>query len=873
MKLLRIPVFGLLLLLVLAGNSFGQCGPTKSPTDSVYTVSVTGAQGDTINVPIYVLNDTTIASFQIYLEYDSSLIKPVWVADTVFVDSNSVPTDTLIFYDFTQTARVTTSPEFTLQVINDLDFPVPDSANWDRIKVLGLAGLPGLGDPVAVAVASGAGVIMNVPFVINPGAPQNSQTTINDYVEPIFIIDSLGGIIEVGCQYAKYTDTSGLLDIRFRTGSGTVTFDSNFVAAPVPVINSFTASPGSILSGQSSSLSWSVTGADSVFISPLSIWFQPAVTSTSVSPTSSTNYLLTARNSGGDATASATVTVTQPGGNTPPTISLSPATTTYVVDQGQTVSFSVTATDSITDNITLTANSLSANMTFSPSNPVLGTGSVTGTFSFTPDITQSGAFSASFTAVDNGGLSSNTAVVNITVNALQFDVIQTTSADGQQPVGGLKAATGIYFPVNLVSTQTVYGIQFDLLYDANYFTVDSFVTTGRTAGYTIYDNLGQTSGRVRVVTFGLANEPIVTVADTTAIVYAVMSVDPSALPGDYPVTIDSGWESVNPDPEFPSLELVTQSGIVQVDNLGDVNLDKRVDVADLVNIVSRIIGTYSLSFRQSATADVIANDTINVFDLVGVVNLVFGLPINPAPGAALFPDWATVSLDYDDLLVGSSDVMTVRSELPTEVAGVELTVAYNASAVRLGQPRLAADADHMILSHRDNGQGQMKILMHFKNPFRDDAMIHSGLADLIEIPVTALRTVQSGDRSKIRLTQALLSTESAASVAVEGFGGRVLPQSFALNQNYPNPFNPSTTVEFVLGSDDGSLNDRDVTLEVFNILGQSVKTLVDEPLSPGLYQYEWTGSDSHGRQVATGIYLYRLRVGNDIQTKKMLLLK
>ncbi len=95
----------------------------------------------------------------------------------------------------------------------------------------------------------------------------------------------------------------------------------------------------------------------------------------------------------------------------------------------------------------------------------------------------------------------------------------------------------------------------------------------------------------------------------------------------------------------------------------------------------------------------------------------------------------------------------------------------------------------------------------------------------------------------------------------------VQPCVFHLGNNYPNPFNPGTTIDY-------SLDHRaSVKIEVFNLLGQRVRTLVDESRPAGLYQVQWDGADDYGKTVSTGVYLYRLTADDVVQTKKMLLLK
>ena len=101
-----------------------------------------------------------------------------------------------------------------------------------------------------------------------------------------------------------------------------------------------------------------------------------------------------------------------------------------------------------------------------------------------------------------------------------------------------------------------------------------------------------------------------------------------------------------------------------------------------------------------------------------------------------------------------------------------------------------------------------------------------------------------------------------------------LPQSFDLEQNYPNPFNPTTTILYTLRSNVGSgAKAARTNLEVYNILGNKVKTLVDEVQIPGTYSIVWDGRNQNGDKVASGIYFYRLTRGDDTQTKKMMLIK
>jgi|GEM_PF-2505652 len=94
-----------------------------------------------------------------------------------------------------------------------------------------------------------------------------------------------------------------------------------------------------------------------------------------------------------------------------------------------------------------------------------------------------------------------------------------------------------------------------------------------------------------------------------------------------------------------------------------------------------------------------------------------------------------------------------------------------------------------------------------------------------------------------------------------------MPTEFALNQNYPNPFNPTTSISFSVP------NDAQVVLQVFDVTGALVKTLVDQAVRAGNMQVAWDGTNSFGGKVSSGVYLYRMQAGSFVTAKKMVLMK
>jgi len=98
--------------------------------------------------------------------------------------------------------------------------------------------------------------------------------------------------------------------------------------------------------------------------------------------------------------------------------------------------------------------------------------------------------------------------------------------------------------------------------------------------------------------------------------------------------------------------------------------------------------------------------------------------------------------------------------------------------------------------------------------------------------------------------------------------GPAVPSKFSLKPNYPNPFNPSTSIQYEIA--------RNVAVEltVFNLLGQKIRTLVNENKVAGFYAVNWDGKNDRGLPVSSGVYLYELKAGKDFkQVQKMLLLK
>ena len=91
--------------------------------------------------------------------------------------------------------------------------------------------------------------------------------------------------------------------------------------------------------------------------------------------------------------------------------------------------------------------------------------------------------------------------------------------------------------------------------------------------------------------------------------------------------------------------------------------------------------------------------------------------------------------------------------------------------------------------------------------------------------------------------------------------------SYSLNQNYPNPFNPETSIKYTIPQAGR------VTIQVFDVTGKEVATLVDNEVQAGSYETHWFGRDNNGFGVSTGVYILKMTSGTYVQAKKMMFLK
>jgi len=289
------------------------------------------------------------------------------------------------------------------------------------------------------------------------------------------------------------------------------------------------------------------------------------------------------------------------------------------------------------------------------------------------------------------------------------------------------------------------------------------------------------------------------------------------------------------------------SDIARTPICGDANASGFVDIDDPVYLIRYIFtgGTPPLSI-----SDVDCSGGIDIDDIVYLINYVFQGGPAPCEGCETgqlgknVVGSAEIVINHDD----GSQVISLGSEKSVKAVQLDFVVDGDFENIEV----------HSLVDGIDAFYGNV------------DGVFRVGLFDLygrnmIDPICGDIVRITNADRRELRLVDAVIVAESGGHLQakIEGNGSsEILPHDFALDQNYPNPFNPTTTISFSLPEA------GNVKLDIYNIMGQTVATLVDEYRQAGTHEVIWNANG-----IASGVYFYRLTAGEFTDTKRMLLLK
>ena len=269
---------------------------------------------------------------------------------------------------------------------------------------------------------------------------------------------------------------------------------------------------------------------------------------------------------------------------------------------------------------------------------------------------------------------------------------------------------------------------------------------------------------------------------------------------------------------------------------GDVNEDETLNVQDLITMVNHILGSSPLADCALEAADMNADGTINIQDLITLVNAILG---------SARSKYLNGHADIEYITSGDDMIVQIKSDV--DLVGLQLSL-LNDSRVNIE----LKDNSHINQdSHFQNGITKYLAYSMFNQPFDSrttEILIHSaGTLDMDDIRIIVADI--NGDAISVSHSQGNQNYQSG-------------PHSFELSKLYPNPFNPSTEVSFSLPMD------NHVRLAAYDVRGKEVDVIFEGAQSIGQHSYTWNASN-----LPSGVYYIRLQAGSMVTSQKALLIK
>lgn len=312
--------------------------------------------------------------------------------------------------------------------------------------------------------------------------------------------------------------------------------------------------------------------------------------------------------------------------------------------------------------------------------------------------------------------------------------------------------------------------------------------------------------------------------------------------------------------------------------LGDVNLDNNVNILDILSMIDYMLGRMTFLSEQFEKADIAPWGTgnplpspdgiINVLDLAVLQNIVL-TGLYPSGGSIYKPvltpvNFATTS--SNKLSPGMNAKLTFYLTAEGITVGLESDKKVKGLQIELSQLNSVIPPETKINSVFDQA--------YF---YQDNSMLriisYDGQANTIDPGqfVAAGITFSLSDPSTIVVENVIIADENnnaMEKIEIEMlYTNPSLVTDYRLFQNFPNPFNPSTLISFSIPKDEF------VTIKIYDMIGQEIKTLVNGDTKAGTHTLNWDGFDNNGSKVSSGSYIYRMTAGEFVQARKMILLK
>ncbi|NOZ63230.1 MAG: T9SS type A sorting domain-containing protein [Calditrichaeota bacterium] len=352
----------------------------------------------------------------------------------------------------------------------------------------------------------------------------------------------------------------------------------------------------------------------------------------------------------------------------------------------------------------------------------------------------------------------------------------------------------------------------------------------------------------------------------------------------------------------------------------DGDLGNSISAFDASYILREVVGLISLEPFQKIAADVSGNGSISAFDasyvLRYVVNLINEFPVgddwtfvptsfavdennwNSAPNflryeplnsnqtdqnfkAIVFGDvsgnWSAPGLELAAVpkvttgfasvkwgkiqrLSAQQIIVPIKVDVSGDLLSAEMELSFDSGLLHLQDVALGKKFDLFYVDYQLH-ENVLKIALAGAKPVNANAEILELKFDVPDQKSSSATVLEMRD---ISLNEGQITVANSANQLI--FNPNV-PQSSELFQNHPNPFNPETKIEYQLHEK------AQVKIEVYNLVGQKIRTLENKERQAGHYSVMWDGCDEFGNKVVSGIYLYQIKAGKFVRTRKMALMK
>jgi hypothetical protein len=308
--------------------------------------------------------------------------------------------------------------------------------------------------------------------------------------------------------------------------------------------------------------------------------------------------------------------------------------------------------------------------------------------------------------------------------------------------------------------------------------------------------------------------------------------------------------------------------------MGDVSLNGSVHAYDATLVLQFVADslTYPLTDIQKMVADVSGVAYITAYDASLILQYVAGLiDVFPAEidhaDPTIRPTAPVVAsvdgqLSTEDATVRLDEITTipVALEFTGDLYSTQFTAHYDPSVIEfVGAETASATSDFLLQAH--DHSGEIRVVMAGTYPL-------SASGEIIHLKFQTADDVRGKVETSLTFTDVMYNEQQPT---LGGTTGRIfvvgLPTDYSLGHNYPNPFNPSTNIPYALPSSE------QVSIKIFNLQGQLVRTLVDRHQEAGNHIAVWDGRDNNGIPMASGIYFVRMQAADFGKVHKMTLLK